>query len=232
MLVFAAVLWAWSDESTLGKRFTAARKLVIKMFPWQKKPGESYQGFIKANEARFHPTKKRKKPSRARKGQAKGLTKKASLKAKQAKKRKHLAKGQASGNSKKQLAGPQIWLTLFWHVGLGLPWAWKTGPVDSSERADMLPEIEMQKPEQAIGHNTLDAMRSGVYFGLRGMVRELVEQYAETLGSFPMVAVTGGDGNLLFRDFELVDRIVPNLTMMGLYLTLRVATEQQSQADN
>ncbi len=48
MLVFAAVLWVWSDENTLGKRFTAARKLVIKMFPWQEKPGTSYQGFIKA----------------------------------------------------------------------------------------------------------------------------------------------------------------------------------------
>ncbi len=35
MLAFAAVLWAWSDESTLGKRFIAARKLVIKMFSWQ-----------------------------------------------------------------------------------------------------------------------------------------------------------------------------------------------------
>ena len=188
VLVFVAVLWAWSDESTLGKRFTAARKLVIKMFPWQEHPGGSYQGFIKAlhqrtprlfeiilpglrqrmqqcagdfwtvvgwlvfgvdgsrigtprtkaNEARFHPTKKRKKPSRARKGQARELTKKANQKAKQAKKRKHLVKKQASGNAKKQLAGPQIWLTLFWHVGLGLPWAWKTGSVDSSERAHML----------------------------------------------------------------------------------------------
>jgi hypothetical protein len=188
LLVFAAVLWAWSDENTLGKRFTAARKLVIKMFPWQEHPGGSYQGFIKAlhrrtprlfeiilpglrkrmqqcagdfwavagwvvfgvdgsrvqtprtksNEARFHPTKKRNKPSRARKGQAKQLTQKTSQKIKQAKKRKHLVKKQASGNSKKQSAGPQIWLTLFWHVGLGLPWAWKTGPVDSSERSHML----------------------------------------------------------------------------------------------
>ena len=92
----------------------------------------------KANEARFHPTKKRKKQVRARKGRAPQLTKKASQKTKQAKKRKRVAKKQASKNSKKQLAGPQIWLTLFWHVGLGLPCAWKTGPVDSSERAHML----------------------------------------------------------------------------------------------
>jgi hypothetical protein len=37
-----------------------------------------------------------------------------------------------------------MWLTLFWHVGSGLPWAWRTGPSDSSERAhleDMLGEL-------------------------------------------------------------------------------------------
>lgn len=188
MLAFTAVLWAWSDESTLRKRFVSARKLACKMWRWQEKPGTSYQGFIKAlhkwtaklfevilpqlrvrmrqiagdcwtvagwvvfgvdgsrvetprtkaNEARFHPTKKRKKKTRARKGKAPRLTKKASREAKQATKRKQADKKNASKNSKKQLASPQIWLTLFWHVGLGLPWAWKTGPVDSSERAHML----------------------------------------------------------------------------------------------
>ena len=41
MLTYAAVLWVWSDEGTLGKRFLAARKLVIKMFRWQEEPGGS-----------------------------------------------------------------------------------------------------------------------------------------------------------------------------------------------
>ena len=100
------------------------------------------------------------------------------------------------------------------------------------ERTDLLPETELKKPIEAIGHNTIEAMRSGVYYGLRGMVRELVEQYAERIGSFPIVVVTGGDGNLLFRDYELIDRIVPNLTMIGLYTTLRIATEEQSKTDN
>jgi len=100
------------------------------------------------------------------------------------------------------------------------------------DRTDQLPETELKKPAEPIGHNTVEAMRSGVYHGLRGMVRELVEQYAERVGSFPLVVVTGGDGNLLFRDYELVDRVVPNLTMIGLYTTLRIATEQQSKADN
>lgn len=188
MLAYAAVLWAWSDEGTLGRRFLAARKLIIKMFRWQEEPGRSYQGFIKAlhkwkaklfavilpclrnlmrqcggkfwtvsgwvlfgvdgsrvqtprtkaNEARFHATKKRKPQMRARKGKAPQFTKKASRRAKQASKRRQAAKQKRGKKAKKEPACPQIWLTLFWHVGLGLPWAWKTGPVDSSERAHML----------------------------------------------------------------------------------------------
>jgi hypothetical protein len=92
----------------------------------------------RANETRFHSTKKRKKKVRARKGKAPRPTKKAGRKAKQAAKQKQSNKKKTSDTSKKQVAGPQIWLTLFWHVGLGLPWGWKTGPVDSSERAHML----------------------------------------------------------------------------------------------
>jgi IS4 transposase len=29
---------------------------------------------------------------------------------------------------------PRIWLTMMWHVGSGLPWGWRTGPSNSSER--------------------------------------------------------------------------------------------------
>lgn len=39
---------------------------------------------------------------------------------------------------------PRIWMTVLWHVGSGLPWAWRTGPADSSERGhlqDMLPTL-------------------------------------------------------------------------------------------
>jgi hypothetical protein len=33
---------------------------------------------------------------------------------------------------------PQIWLTLVWHMGLKLPWCWKSGPSTSSERHDLI----------------------------------------------------------------------------------------------
>ena len=59
-------------------------------------------------------------------------------KGKTAKYRKKKTKGLRRRKNKKakvQPQAPQIWITLMWHVGLGLPWCWKLGPSNSSERA-------------------------------------------------------------------------------------------------
>ncbi len=95
-------------------------------------------------------------------------------------------------------------------------------------RTAQLPEVEFDRPEEPIGHNTCQAMRCGVFYGLRGMVRELVEAYAGQVGAYPLVVATGGDSPLLFRDYELIDRVVPDLTLTGLAVTWRTAMEQES----
>ena len=46
-LLFAALLWAWSDEKTLIERFTTARKIIINRYAEQPEPAGSYQAFIK-----------------------------------------------------------------------------------------------------------------------------------------------------------------------------------------
>jgi hypothetical protein len=46
-LVFMGLLWAWSDEKTLGERFTTARKIITSWFGKQHQPATSYQAFIK-----------------------------------------------------------------------------------------------------------------------------------------------------------------------------------------
>ncbi len=94
-------------------------------------------------------------------------------------------------------------------------------------RTAQLPEVEFGKPVEALGHNTMEAMKAGVFHGLRGMARELVERYAEHAGAYPMVIATGGDADLLFREYELVDRVVPDLTLIGLAVTLRRALESE-----
>jgi type III pantothenate kinase len=92
-----------------------------------------------------------------------------------------------------------------------------------------LPQVQFAKPIEAIGHNTVEAMRTAVFHGIRGMVRELVEQYAEQVGSYPAVIATGGDAQTLFEDYELIERIVPELTLLGLALAYRTAREQRDE---
>jgi hypothetical protein len=82
-----------------------------------------------------HEKKNRSKCKRGRK--AKNSAKRKAAKARRAKK-------QSAASIAKKANSPQMWLTLLWHVGSGLPWAWRTGSSDSSERghlAEMLPEL-------------------------------------------------------------------------------------------
>jgi hypothetical protein len=43
-----------------------------------------------------------------------------------------------NARAKPQPPAPQIWITLMWHLGLGLPWAWKLGPSNTSERQHVM----------------------------------------------------------------------------------------------
>jgi hypothetical protein len=46
---------------------------------------------------------------------------------------------------------PQIWITLLWHMGLQMPWNWRTGPSYSSERAHLASMIKEEKfPENTL----------------------------------------------------------------------------------
>jgi hypothetical protein len=56
-------------------------------------------------------------------------------KGKTAKYRNKKGKGKRRQRKEKmQPVKPQIWTTLLWHMGLHMPWSWKTGPSHSSER--------------------------------------------------------------------------------------------------
>lgn len=95
------------------------------------------------------------------------------------------------------------------------------------QRTAMLPEVEMHTPVEAIGHCTSEAMRSAAFHGLRGLVRELVEQYATASGVYPLVIATGGDAPMLFADYDLMDRIVPELALHGLAATVKAHQSNQ-----
>jgi len=94
-----------------------------------------------SNEAAYAP-KRRKRA----KGQEKGKGQRPRGKAWR---RAGNAQRQSPESIAKKANSPQMWLTLFWHVGTGLPWAWRTGPSDSSERQHLL-EMLAELPESSL----------------------------------------------------------------------------------
>lgn len=90
-----------------------------------------------AHEDHYAPSRKSKSNRR------KSRRKRAKRQAK-AKSRRQQRRAAQTKSTKKKLDSPQMWLTLLWHAGTGLPWDWKTGPSDSSERdhlREMLPDL-------------------------------------------------------------------------------------------
>ena len=87
------------------------------------------------------------------------------------------------------------------------------------ERTAKLPRVRpFEAPSEPFGKTTEQAILRGVYHGVRGMVKELVEAYATEIGTWPELVATGGDAPVLFRDWELVHAISPDLTMYGIAL--------------
>ena len=167
-LVFAALLWAWSDEKTLIERFATSRKIIIQCFGRQYEPAGSYQAFIKLLRKWTDPlaealsTTFRQRMAkiladvwkvegwlvlaadgskvdvpRTRQNEER-YSPKSKLSREAQKRRRTLRRRQAQRAARQRKANvPRIWMTVLWHVGSGLPWAWRTGPSDSSERGHL-----------------------------------------------------------------------------------------------
>jgi hypothetical protein len=156
-------MWAWANESTVSDRFEHARGIALQMSPQKQNVGNTYQGFMKllrrwtplfvqvlqealrarttdeledcmmvggfllfgvdgsrielprtlAHEREFSSTRKKQ-------GKKNGKT---------AKRSKRMSKA-----NRKKAQAASMWITTLWHVGTGLPWDWRLGPSDSSER--------------------------------------------------------------------------------------------------
>lgn len=102
--------------------------------------------------------------------------------------------------------------------------------------SDALPKVSFRAPEGgmgaglggepagiAFGANTEQAMLHGVAYGVRGLVHVLVERYAAAYEAYPRVIATGGDAQALFENDEIVERIVPELALIGIGFACQAA---------
>lgn len=104
----------------------------------------------RSHEEHYAPSRKRKKQSRkGRQSKKKSKAKKSHAKRGRRRSATRRPAKQSSKDVDKKTTSPQMWLTLLWHVGTGLPWDWRSGPSDSSER-DHVREMLHKLPENAL----------------------------------------------------------------------------------
>ncbi len=84
--------------------------------------------------------------------------------------------------------------------------------------AAKLPRVEIVRPRNAIGRDTVSSMQSGILFGYVGMVKEMVTRIGKELGGSPQVIATGGAAELIARETDLIHQVDPFLTLEGLRL--------------
>ncbi|UOY91435.1 type III pantothenate kinase [Ectobacillus sp. JY-23] len=85
-------------------------------------------------------------------------------------------------------------------------------------RAAKLPRIEITRPSEVIGRNTISAMQAGILFGYVGQVEGIVKRMKEQAKTDPLVIATGGLAKLIAEESDVIDIVDPFLTLKGLYM--------------
>ncbi|OIK08755.1 type III pantothenate kinase [Bacillus sp. MUM 13] len=85
-------------------------------------------------------------------------------------------------------------------------------------KAAKLPRIEIARPDDIIGKNTVSAMQAGILFGYVGQVEGIVARIKEQSPVSPTVIATGGLAGLIASESDVIDIVDPFLTLKGLQL--------------
>lgn len=93
--------------------------------------------------------------------------------------------------------------------------------------AAMLPEIEIRKPKSLIAKETVASMQGGLVFGYIGQTEYIVNKIKAAGFADAKVVATGGLGNIIVPETDVIDVYDPNLTLEGL----RMIYEKNKKAE-
>lgn len=83
-------------------------------------------------------------------------------------------------------------------------------------RAARLPRVDIRRPAQLVGTNTVSSMQSGIYYGYLGLVDGILARMTAEITGIRKIIATGGLSSLLVEDSEYIDLIDLELTLKGL----------------
>lgn len=84
--------------------------------------------------------------------------------------------------------------------------------------AAMLPEIEIRKPNSIIAKETVSSMQGGLVFGYIGQTEYIVKKIKANGYEDAKVVATGGLGNIIVPETDVIDIYDPLLTLEGLHM--------------
>ncbi len=93
-------------------------------------------------------------------------------------------------------------------------------------RAAKLPRIEIARPNDIVGKNTVTAMQAGIVYGYVGQVEGIVSRMKAQSKVEPKVIATGGLATLVAKESGIIDVVDPFLTLKGLQLIYTKNVEQ------
>ena len=84
------------------------------------------------------------------------------------------------------------------------------------QRASKLPRVEIVKPKEVVGRNTVTSIQAGIFYGYVGLVDGLVERIQRENGIDAKVVATGGLAPLVASECSSISDVDEFLTLEGL----------------
>ena len=90
-----------------------------------------------------------------------------------------------------------------------------------STKADQIPFFSLKKPKKIIGKNTLEALRSGFYWGYAGLINNIILKIEKETNKKYKIIFTGGYASLFINSIERSFKIDQNITINGIIEILK-----------
>ena len=85
-------------------------------------------------------------------------------------------------------------------------------------RTAQLPRVDLVRPKNVIGTNSVAAIQSGIINGYASLVEGMVARIRKEMGEKAKVVATGGYSALIGKETGVIDEVNPDLTLIGLRL--------------
>jgi type III pantothenate kinase len=88
-----------------------------------------------------------------------------------------------------------------------------------SHNTAKLPVVEIVKTDQVVGRSTIESIQSGIFYGVVGACREIIQQIKMQLfQDEPVLVIATGGFASLFEQQKIYDLLLPDLVLDGIRL--------------